>query len=142
MKFLISFLNGLFILALVSGCAPKKEEKLQDAADMYVKSLARGDTNAMLSMVTPANQMFFFDAAKSMDKLHVSGVELDQIIPDADGKKALMSVRMDLFRPEAIGVESITRIYSLVYEEKAKRWLVDEKSPLGHNLKAKPTKTP
>lgn len=138
MQFLISFL----ICVLVSACAPKKEEKLQDAADTYVKSLARGDTNAMLAMVTPANQMLFFDAARSMDKLHVSSVELDQIIPDADGKKALMSLRMELFHPESIGVESLTRIYSFVYEEKAKRWLIDEKSPLGHNLKPKSTKTP
>jgi len=133
MRILTSFL----ICVMVAACAAKKEVSLQEAAETYVKSLARGDTNAMLAMVSAPNQMLFFDSARSMDKLHVSSVELDQIIPDADGKKALMSLRMELYRPDSIGVESLTRIYSFVYEEKAKRWLIDEKSPLGHTLKPK-----
>jgi len=138
MRIFVSFL----LFASLVACAQKKEQGLQDAAETYVKSLARGDTNAMLSMVTASNQMSFFDAARGMDKLRVSGVELDQIVPDANGKKAFMSLRMELFRPESLGLESVTRMYSFVYEEKAKRWLIDEKSPLGHQLNQKSTKAP
>lgn len=132
MKYLL-FSAMIFFGFLSAGCSAARKAELEKAAEHYARALQRGDENVILAFVSPSKAEEFDKNMSSLERIQLSAVEIRSINPQENLDSAVVTLFLEYYPQGAASLVSMKRRYFWKYDEKQKRWFLEESTPFGSN---------